>query len=102
MSKVLRGGYVFVTWKGDHSPRHVHVYREGKLVLKWDLENQKPMAGQPSRKVLEFIHQLDAEGLYYEAQVSSCQQQEAGIRSQYFAPNVSIPLRQIRSTPDAL
>jgi len=27
-----------VTWKGDHSPHHVHVYRDGTLVLKWDLE----------------------------------------------------------------
>jgi hypothetical protein len=63
MSKVRRGGYVFVTWKGDHSPRHVHVYRDGKLVLKWDLDNQEPMSGCPSRKVLQLIHQLDSEGL---------------------------------------
>lgn len=63
MSKVRRGGYVFLTWKGDHSPRHVHVYRDGLLVLKWDLENQKPMAGTPSRRVLALIRELDAEGL---------------------------------------
>ena len=37
MSKVHRAGYVFLTWKGDHGPRHVHVYRGGRLVLKWDL-----------------------------------------------------------------
>lgn len=37
MGKIRRGGYVFVTWKGDHAPRHVHVYRDGKLVVKWDL-----------------------------------------------------------------
>jgi len=23
MGKVRRGNYVFLTWKGDHSPRHV-------------------------------------------------------------------------------
>lgn len=63
MSKVRRGGYVFLTWSGDHSPRHVHVYRDGKLLLKWDLENEKPMAGSATRKVLELIHQLDSEGL---------------------------------------
>jgi len=63
MSKIRRGGYVFIAWIGDHSPRHVHVYRKGKLVLKWDLENQKPMAGSPSRKVLELIRQLEAEEL---------------------------------------
>ena len=63
MSKIRRGGYVFLAWKGDHSPRHVHVYREGVLILKWDLDNQKPMAGRPSRRMLELIRQLDSEGL---------------------------------------
>jgi hypothetical protein len=63
MSKIRRGGYVFISWIGDHSPRHVHVYRKGKLVLKWDLENGKPMAGSASKKVLGLIEQLEAEGL---------------------------------------
>ena len=63
MSKIRRGGYVFLAWKGDHSSRHVHVYREGVLILKWDLDNQKPMAGRPSRRMLELIRQLDSEGL---------------------------------------
>jgi DNA-binding Xre family transcriptional regulator len=31
MPKRRRGGYVFVGWKGDHSPRHVHVFKNGKL-----------------------------------------------------------------------
>jgi hypothetical protein len=63
MSKVRRGGYIFITWRGDHSPRHVHVYRDGKLILKWDLDNEEAMAGRRSRKVLHLIHQLDSEGL---------------------------------------
>ena len=37
MGKVRRGGYIFVPWKGDHSPRHVHIYRDGALIVKWDL-----------------------------------------------------------------
>lgn len=63
MTKIRRGGYVFLTWKDDHSPRHVHVYRDGTLVLKWDMENQKPMRGSQTRKVLDLIRQLDSEGL---------------------------------------
>jgi hypothetical protein len=63
MSKVRRGGYVFLTWRGDHSPRHVHVYRDGKLILKWDLDGQRPMAGTASRRVLDLVRQLDSEGL---------------------------------------
>jgi hypothetical protein len=63
VSKVRRGGYVFLAWKGDHSPMHVHVYRGGTLVLKWDLENWRPMLGNPSPKVLRLIRELRYEGL---------------------------------------
>jgi hypothetical protein len=63
MGKIRRGGFVFITWKGDHSPYHVHVYRDGKLVVKWDLENDVPMKGEASRKILGIIRELQAEGL---------------------------------------
>lgn len=63
MGKIRRGNYVFVTWVGDHSPQHVHVYRDGKLVLKWDLDNNRPMKGRATRRVLELIAQLRSEGL---------------------------------------
>ncbi len=53
---------MFVTWKGDHTPRHVHVYRDGKFIVKWDLENQKPMKGAAPRRVVELIEALEAEG----------------------------------------
>ena len=62
MGKYRRGGYV-ITWKGDHPPRHVHVYRDGKLIVKWDLDNQKPMEGAATRRILELIRELEAEGL---------------------------------------
>lgn len=63
MSKHRRGGYVFITWKGDHSPRHVHVYRDSKLVVKWDLDNKVPMKGVASRRVLALIAELEVEGV---------------------------------------
>ena len=62
MGKIRRGGFIFITWKGDHPPRHVHVYRDGALVLKWNLEDKMPMKGKPSRRVLQLINELDAEG----------------------------------------
>jgi hypothetical protein len=62
MTKIRRGGFVFLTWAGDHTPRHVHVYRDGVLVLKWDLDSQKPMAGTSSSRVLDLIRQLESEG----------------------------------------
>lgn len=62
MGKIRRGGYIFVSWIGDHAPRHVHVYRDGTLVVKWDLENRRPMKGQASRRILNLIEELENEG----------------------------------------
>ena len=62
MGKVRRGGYVFMSWKSDHPPRHVHVYREGKLIVKWDLDNEKPMKGLASAEVRRLIRALQSEG----------------------------------------
>jgi len=63
VGKQRRGGYVFITWKGDHPPRHVHVYRDGKLIVKWDLDDKKAMKGAASARVLTVIEELEAEGL---------------------------------------
>ena len=62
MGKVRRGGYVFVTWKGDHSPRHVHVYRDGVLIVKWDLDHRMPMIGKVTRRVRLLLEELEREG----------------------------------------
>lgn len=62
MSKIRRGGYVFLSWVGDHTPRHVHVYRNGRLVLKWDLERGVAMKGEPTPRVIGLIRALEDEG----------------------------------------
>ena len=62
MTKIRRGGFVFFSWIGDHSPRHVNVYRDGRIVLKWDLENNMPMAGKLTPKLIKLIRELEAEG----------------------------------------
>lgn len=63
MGKFRRGNYVFITWKGDHPPRHVHVYRGGRLVVKWDLDNQLVMRGKLDRTVRRLIAELERDGL---------------------------------------
>jgi len=52
-----------VTWIGDHSPRHVHVYRHERLVLKWDLDNGLTMKGRATTKVIRLIAVLRKEGV---------------------------------------
>ena len=53
---------MFLAWKGDRSPRHVHVYKDGTLVVKRDLENWLPMKGKASARILRLIQQLQEEG----------------------------------------
>jgi len=62
MGKIRRGGYVFLSWKGDHGPKHVHVYRNGRLLVKWDLEAGLAMKGRMARRVREILRELQAEG----------------------------------------
>ncbi len=62
MGKIRRGNYVLITWKGDHEPAHVHVYREGRLVVKWDLEADRAMVGRASRRLRRLIAELREEG----------------------------------------
>jgi len=49
---------VFLSWVGDHSPRRVHVYRDGNLVVKWDLDNWQPMKGQAPARVMRLPEAL--------------------------------------------
>ncbi len=62
MGKIRRGNYIFLTWVGDHSPRHVHVYQKSKLVAKWDLENSQSMEGKASQRLIQLIEELEREG----------------------------------------
>ena len=63
MVKIRRDNYVFVTWIGDHSPRHVHVYRDGKLIVKWDLDNDIAMKGEINKRIRVIIENLRKEKL---------------------------------------
>lgn len=62
MGKLRRGNFIFVTWKSDHGPRHVHVYSDRKLVVKWNLDDHVPMKGHATARVLQLIAELEKEG----------------------------------------
>jgi len=54
---------VFVTWTSDHGPRHVHVYRDGQLVVKWDLERGKAMKGEATARLRKLLDRLVVNGV---------------------------------------
>jgi hypothetical protein len=47
---------------GDHSRRHVHVYRDGKLVVKWDLDSWQAMKGHTTARITRILRELVEEG----------------------------------------
>ena len=64
MGKIRRGGFIFVWWKGDHPPRHVHVFSSaGKLLGRIVIETNEPLDDwSPPRRVLKIIEELEKEG----------------------------------------
>ena len=62
MPKIRLENYVFLAWVGDHSPRHAHVYKDRRLVVKWDLDNWKPIKGTARARVRSLIRRLVDDG----------------------------------------
>ena len=62
MVRIRRGNHLFLLWKGDHPPRHVHVYRDRVLVVVWDLERWRALRGAATFQVLRLLIELRREG----------------------------------------
>jgi hypothetical protein len=64
VARIRRGGYIFVSWIGDHPPRHVHVFADnGKFVGRVNLESLLSITGEAvDEKILEVIRELKKEG----------------------------------------
>ena len=43
MGRRKLAGYVFITYKGDHRPYHVHIVKDRREIGRWDIENQVTM-----------------------------------------------------------
>jgi hypothetical protein len=63
VGKIRRGGYIFNSWKGDHPPKHVHVFKDRKMICKWDLENSRVMEGKVTNRIKKLISELVLERL---------------------------------------
>jgi len=64
MGRARRGGFLFLWWLGDHSPRHVHVFdKNGMAITRVNLETMRAMdIPKVSDKVLALIRVLKNEG----------------------------------------
>jgi hypothetical protein len=57
------GGYVIEIYKTDHPPLHAHIFKDGDLVGRFDLENKVFMAGTYKRHRGRMLRALHTAGL---------------------------------------
>ena len=62
MGREKRGGYIIEWWMGDHSPKHVHVYKKGQEVAKIVIPDMRVLSGQMNRRLKRIIEELIKEG----------------------------------------
>ena len=59
------GGYVIRMYQNDHPPLHVHVFRDGRLLDRYDLEHGEFMDGNVGRHYGRVLAALRAVGLIH-------------------------------------
>ena len=64
MGKIRRGGYLFIWWTGDHTPRHVHVFdSKQRLLGRVAIVTKAPLDDwMPTQKAVKIINDLQREG----------------------------------------
>lgn len=65
MGRWKRFGVIVVQYLYDHDPRHVHVYEDGKRLLKFDIDSWKVMEGKLSSKAEKALESLKKEGVFH-------------------------------------
>ena len=58
MGRIKRGGYLIEWWIGDHYPKHVHVYRDGKEVAKVQVQGLLVLSGTLNRRLRKILATL--------------------------------------------
>ncbi len=62
MGREKRGGYLIEWWIGDHLPKHVHIYKDGKEVTKIELPGFRVLNGKMNKKLKKILTELIKEG----------------------------------------
>jgi len=63
MGRWRRHGVIVVLYSTDHDPKHVHVFEDGKRLVKFDIENWKVMEGKLTSRARKALAALRREGI---------------------------------------
>lgn len=65
MGRWKRFGVIVVQYLYDHDPRHVHVYEDGKRLLKFNIDEWEVMEGSLISKAKKALEALRSEGVFH-------------------------------------
>ena len=66
MPRWKRNGVLIVKYLYDHPPQHVHIFEDGKRLLKFDVENWRVMEGRLTANAKKALESLRKEGIFDE------------------------------------
>lgn len=58
MGRLRRGGYLIEWWIGDHEPKHVHIYKDGRLVAKVQVPSLLILTGSLNKRLKKILQEL--------------------------------------------
>lgn len=58
VGRLKRGGYLIEWWIGDHFPKHVHIYKDGKEVAKVQVPEMLVLTGKISKRLKKILREL--------------------------------------------
>lgn len=62
MGRAKRGGYIIEWWMGDHLPKHVHVYKDGREIAKVETPGLLVLKGKIDNRIRKILQELIDEG----------------------------------------
>lgn len=55
MGRVKRAGYIIEWWMGDHLPKHVHVYKDGRKIAKVEVPGLLVLKGKINGRLKKIL-----------------------------------------------
>ena len=58
MGRIRCGGFLIEWWMGDHSPKHIHIYKDGRLIAKVQVPGLPLLKGSMNKKLRKILVEL--------------------------------------------
>lgn len=62
MGRIKRGGYLIEWWMGDHWPKHVHVYEDGKEIARIQVPEMIVLTGHMNKRLRKILKEILEKG----------------------------------------